>query len=319
MKKNSYRNTLGFTLVELVLVIVVLGIVASIGSSMIADIYKNYVLQRATQKAILKTELAAQQIANLLSYRIPGTTIAKNPDALNDFLLLTETNLSSPEDNTHTVLEWIGADNDSFSTATLPGWSGFCDIIASSQTAIFTPGSNLALTSSIMSNLSDGNVTLGGSKYPAIFFRDIRYKYLDTSGNPQELYQVKSCMGVTDNNTTCISSVSSNADQTLTFQLNAAVPNKVIAEHYKLAWTAYAIWQKKRADNIHFDLDLYYNYQPWQGEQLLATRPHARIATNITVFKFAESGGTLRFKLCSQEDIGEDFNVTICKEKAIIL
>jgi len=303
-------------MVELVFVIVILGIVASIGSSMIADIYKNYVLQRATQKAILKTELAAQQIANLLSYRIPGTTLAKNPQVLSDFFLLTDVaNPTNPEDNTHTLLEWIGADNDSFSTATLPGWSGFCDIVASSQAAIVTPGSDLTLTSSIMSNLSDGNISLAGPQYPAIFFRNALYTH--APDNVQ--YSIKNCMGVTNNNTTCISSVGSNADQTLTFQLGSTVPNKLTTEHYKLAWTAYALWQKARPDNIHFDLDLYYDYQPWEGEQLLETRPHARIASNITVFKFAESGGTFRFKICSQESIGEDFNITICKEKAVIL
>ena len=69
-----------FTLLEVIIVILILGIVASIGSGIIANVYENYLLQRATYRASLKTELAAQQIANLLSYRIPHTTIAKNPN-----------------------------------------------------------------------------------------------------------------------------------------------------------------------------------------------------------------------------------------------
>ena len=322
-KRDILQKKKAFTLLELIMVIVILGIVASIGSSIIANIYEHYLLQRATHRASIKTELAAQQIANLLSYRVPHTTLARNPDNLNDNVLVTDS--TNATDDTHTLLEWIGTDNDGFSADTPPPWNGFCDVDPSTQAAIQTPGSDLALANTIISNLSNSGVSLSGSQYPAIFFRDQRYTANLAAGTWSDYEVLRSdgsgCMGVVSNDTSCISAVGSSAAEALSFQTpGSGVADKVIAEHYKLAWTAYAIRPVPRG-GARFDLELYYNYQPWHGENLNSGWPNtsATLITNVTVFKFAESGNTFRFKLCAQESIGEDFNITICKEKAIIL
>ena len=299
-----------FTLLEVVMVIVILGIVSSIASTIIADVYDNYLIQRATYRASLKTELAAQQIANMLSYRIKNTTLAKNPTNLNDYILVTDgTNLS---DNTHTVLEWIGYDHDSFEAANLPGWDGFCDVNASVGGIIITPGSNLNLAQTIMNNITRNDVP--NNQSPAIFFNDYLYRF-----TPDVEYNV-ACMGLIDNNTSCISSVNFTAnEEQMNFNLNAATPNKLIVEHYKLAASAYALWPAPNPRTGNFDLRLYYNYQPWAGERLAANNTYSTLISNVTVFKFAEMADTFRFKLCAQESIGTDYNITICKEKAIIL
>ena len=323
-----------FTFIELTLVILILGIVSSIGSSVIVNLYQNYIFQRATHHASLKTELAAQQIANLLSYRIPGTILARDPNNLGDYLLVSEVDptLGGDEDNIHTALEWVGADNDGFTAARIAGWNGFCDLGSSNQNQIITPGSNLNLERNIISNLSGGKVNFNttGTPNAAIFFRDFLY-----TKNPDKAYDVKSCMGLVSADTSCISTVrrspggTANRNQTMYFVTGAA-SQKVITEHYKLAWTAYAIIPFRPGTNTpctqgesNCDLRLYYNYQPWDGERLTAARyttiPHATIVSNVSVFKFALLGSTMRFKLCTQENIGEDKNVTICKEKAIIL
>ncbi len=161
------------------------------------------------------------------------------------------------------------------------------------------------------------------AQYPAIFFRDHDRRYTaNLSASAIKRYDVLDCMGMlAAGDNSCVSAVGSSADENLTFQNpGSAVADKVISEHYKLAWSAYAIRPVPR-DNTHFDLELYYNYQPWHGENLESGWPseHATLITNITVFKFAESGNTFRFKLCAQESISEEYNVTICKEKAIIL
>jgi hypothetical protein len=313
-------------MIEVIMVIVILGIVSSIGSTIIANIYEHYLLQRATHRASLKTELAAQQIANYLSYRIPGTTIARNPVLLTDNLLVTDsTNMS---DEIHTLLEWIGADNDGFSSSMLPGWNGFADINASTNLAIKTPGSDLTLANTILSNLSKDStgtsrVTLSGSNNPAIFFRDLRYAQ-NTAAGTLTNYNPLTCMGLTGTGTTCISTVGSSTPETLTFGTPGGAADKVLVEHYKLASSAYSICPFDRGDN-HYDLRLFYNYQPWNGTDLDVTNctsntiEYATIIQNVTVFKFAESGNTFRFKLCAQEKIGDDFNITVCKEKAIIL
>lgn len=318
-------------MIELIIVIIILGIVSSIGSEIIANIYKNYLLQRATHRASLKTEVAAQQIANYLSYRIPKTTLARNPNDITDNIYVTDP--TNATDITHTTLEWIGMAHDSFEASTPPGWSGFCDVDASSQAGIKTPGSQLTLTDTIMRNLSNGDVDLTGSNdHPAIFFKS-RHGYSfdgttpknylalsDPTGNP-------ACLGMVSTDRSCISTVSGSVgnDDTLSFQIGSSVGNKVITEHYKLARSAYAIIQKDNGRGL-YDLKLCYNYQPWEGERLGTVSSSndgcpgtlATIVTNVSVFKFAESGATFRFKLCTQEYIGEDYNVTICKEKAVI-
>ncbi len=317
-------------MLELIFVIVILGIVSSIGSSIIAKIYENYILQRATHRASLKTELAIQQIANYLSYRIPGTTLARDPNTLSDSILVTDA--TAYTDKKHTVLEWIGGDNDSFTARKTPGWSGFADIAASTQTILKTPGSNLFIAGKVIKNLSQNKVNFSNRRLPnvAIFFRNIRY-----TKNPDKAYDVKTCMGMVTTDTSCISTVYrspagvTNRLQSLSFVKGAGSTQKVLVEHYKLAWTAYAVVPFKTDGSAPCsegespcDLRLYYNYQPWDGTRLSSanynTISHATIVKNATVFKFAELGSTFRVKLCVQESIG-DSNISICKEKAIVL
>lgn len=309
-----------YTMIELVFVIVILGIVGSIGSSIIAQVYENYIIQRATHSASIKTEIAAQQIANLLSYRIPGTTLARNPLDMTDNILVTDA--TNDSDYIHIVLEWIGTDHDGFSAKLLPPWNGFCDVMASTQTNIITPGSKLSDANTTMSNLSGTEVSLLGPQYPAIFFRNLKYAHNSTAGT-DKFYDVLTCMGMTpSSDTSCISKVGNSGDENLTFQGNSSTTtDKVISEHYKLAWTAYAIRPVANSHGGH-DLRLYYNYQPWEGDTITTTvwpSHYATLVTDVTVFKFAESGSTFRFKLCAQENIGGEYNVTICKEKAVIL
>jgi len=303
------RSRSAFTLVEIIFVIVVLGIVASLGAEMIANAYKSYLYQHATEKVLGKTELAAQQIVNLLAQRVPGTTLARNPNDLNDTLYVREYTVAG--DTNHSVLEWIGAEEESFSAKAKPGWSGFADVDSSNATTVITPGSDLSFAWSVMGNLYPG---MGN---PAIFFRNQMY-----SRNLP--YDAKSCMGLVDSNTTCISSVSDINGTAMSFVSPADTrPYKRIAEHYKLAASAFALCPKDNGNGT-FDLILYYDYQPWEGERLSGTAcnygtiKHATLITNVTVFKFAEAGNTFRFKLCAQENLGEDCNITSCKERAII-
>jgi len=304
------------SMIEIIFVIVILGIVASLGAEMIANAYKGYFLQHLSHRANMRTEIAAQQIANLLAHRIPGTTLSRNPQDLNDTLDVREYTLA--DDTTHTLLEWIGEEWES-PTARLPdsahpgyrpGWSGFCDVDSSNATTLITPGSDLDFAWSVRDSLYH----LTNS---AIFFRSSQYD--DT-----HKYNAKFCMGMVDSNTSCISGVTKSDATTLQFDTaSASRPNKYIVEHYKLAATAYALCPKDNGDGT-FDLILFYDYQPWEGERLTqnscgdTTIPHATLATDLTVFKFAEAGNVFRFKICTREKLGEgDHNITSCKERAV--
>ena len=220
MPKRTLKRA--FTMIELIFVIIILGIVSSIGAEIIANVYEGYVLQRAQHRASIKTELAAIQIANRLARAIPGTVVRK--DALSDAIPIPITEPGANE----TILQWVGADVDSFNaidSATAvgrrPGWSGFCDIDASTTTSISTPGSNLGLADTIRTNLG---LTAAS---PRVYF-------------PSE----KSGL---------VSGVATTPLAGTTIALSTATP--AVVEHYKLASSSYAL----EADG---DLKLYYNFDP---------------------------------------------------------
>lgn len=193
-----------FSLVELIFVIVVLGIVASLGSEIIAKVYESYIVQRAEYRTNIKTELALDEIANRLRYAIPGTVIARQSPGG------TSVDITNVTASDYKVLQWVAYDGDSFEAITSdsdrkPGWSGFCDIKASSASSIATPGSNLGLASEIITKL-------GGDLGNAVIYFPDGSSYSVRSGSGESI--------VLDN----------------------AVPSgSSIFERYKLAWSSYAL------------------------------------------------------------------------------
>jgi len=148
------KNRLAFSMLELIFVIVILGIVASIGAEVIAKVYESYIVQRAHHRASVKTQLALNQIANRLRYAIPGTVIRKILPGDTAYEGLADQMVLDSTGESYTVLQWVASDGDSFeainsSTSSgverRPGWSGFCDIDDSNATSISTPGSRLSL------------------------------------------------------------------------------------------------------------------------------------------------------------------------------
>lgn len=201
--RKTITNRLAFSLLELIFVIIILGVIASVGSEIIAKVYEGYIIQRAEHRASVKTQLTLNQIANRLRYAIPGT-IVRRVGKTGTAELATSTMASNPND--YTVLQWVAADNDSFQaissdTNRQPGWSGFCDVAASSDTVLSTPGSNFTLANAIQSNL-------GGSGTFSVYF----------PGDPTAHF-------------------GTGAGSTITLTTAAAR----IVERYKLSWTSYAL------------------------------------------------------------------------------
>lgn len=307
----------GFTLLELIFVIVILGIVSSIGSSIIVKLYENYIVQRALHRVSMKTELAANQIATRLSYRINSSVIVRSiPD--NNITQLSEI-IYGDSDTSAQSLEWIGYDNDSY-TATQDrrsGWSGYCDTNRTStdalRTRVFSPGSKLEITKDIIENLSGNTKTIADAAL--LFSVGRRHSTaLGTAG-----FQSATCYGY-DGNASCIHRVS-GANNDFRMTLNSPMATGVnISSSYKLAWSAYAI-VPTTGDTSLFDLELHYNYQPWGGMQYNHTNTQkSLLLKNVTSFKFSEQGGTLRFKICATEKVGDadTVNVSVCKEKVVI-
>jgi prepilin-type N-terminal cleavage/methylation domain-containing protein len=282
---NRYHIQRAFTLLELILVIVVLGIVSAIGAEIVAKVYENYLIQRAHNRASIKTELAALQIANRLRYAIPGTIY--RIDTANGLEAI-DSPLNPASD--YKGLQWVGYDGDSFEAVTgnaanaadrRPGWSGFVDLEdpATDINHLKTPASNLALTNTIIGNLSPSGKGIADAY--------IYFPYDPTA------YQV-----------------SAVAADVITL---TSAASKTLQEHYKLAWSSYALVVEGG------DLFLDYDFIATPAANAAARNNATRrlLLKNVSTFKFKGAGRTLRFKLCVDERIGEDYNITSCKEKAV--
>lgn len=265
----------GFSLIELIFVIVILGIVSSIGAEIIANVYEQYIVQRAQHRASLKTELATLQIANRLKYAIGGTIVRIKSDGTTESI---ESPLSQ-NSNSYIGIQWVSYDVDSFealnnATQRQPGWSGFCDLDESNKTVIKTPGSTLSLTNNIIKHLSGDTKTI---KNAVIYF-----PYSSEEHN-----------------------ISSISGEDLIYLTDVA--SRTLVEQYKLAWSSYALKVEGG------DLYLYYNFSPFVSETLGSHK--SLLLKNISTFNFKGSPNGIRFKLCAQEEIGESFKITSCKEK----
>jgi len=270
----------GFTLIEIILVIIILSIVSSIGTEIIAHLYESYIIQRAQYRASIKTELAAIQIANRLEYAISGTVVRKSS------LFSNAEDINEVATQNHTILQWVGADIDSFNAITstknrLPGWSGFCDIDVSTISSISTPGSHLSLVNMIKKNLG-------------------------LTSKPQIYFQAKSGL---------MSYTATLHPATQSIDLSSYIPSTIstparIVEHYKLATSSYALETRNNGDLI-----LYYNFTPQRAVAIVNAKSQM-LLQHVSTFTFRGDGDTIRFKLCIDEPIGDN-NITICKEKAV--
>ncbi len=302
-----------FSLIEVIFVLVILGIVASISSQIIVQVYENYVTQKALYNVNTKTELASTQIVNRLSHVIDETTIVKDPN----YTTYTKADESvswvrmkdiPADDNNFTIVEWIGYDNDSFAAGATPYWTGLSDYESATRQSFQTPGSQLTQAQTIIQNLSEGKVNLTSSYPAAVIFQQQNNLY--RTGAEYD----PACMGLIETNqTACIFRVSLNSDDNLSFEDNKT---KIVTERYKLSWSAYALVPEENEPN-DYNLSLYYNYQPWNQESYKDGQKELLIP-HISVFKFTENGGVIQLKLCATQQIGEDFNISSCKEKAII-
>jgi len=333
MKQNTFQKA--FSMLELIFVIVILGIVASIGSSVIVKVYEAYIVQRAVHNASLKTELAVNILANRLTYRIDRSLVAHVPGGFGIGDMLPLAGLPAGNADTHRALEWIGYENDGFSTqgsaalATLPGWSGFVDLnhVNTNFNQFISTASDLAAENIILGHL------FPNMQNPAIYFRGVEtYRTdLDAGGNPFRYNAA--CMHSIDGTPGCMFPVNLNAPNTIAFTGGGnriAVP-AVLApvmrytEQYQLAASAYTVAPEPN-DNVGrltdngtqvWDLFLYTDYQPWVANTIYTQGTRRLLLPNVSVFRFKKEANSVRIKICSIESIGDN-DISICKEKAVI-
>jgi len=298
---KKYKKHLAFTMIEMIFVIVILGIVAAIGSGIIAKIYESYIYSRTINTLQTKTELALTKISKYLSFRVKNSIIARKKSPSNAISSL------PMADNSYEILEWIGYDNEGFNgNHHGPGWSGLVDLASpqTSKSQIKTPGSHLNIAKKIIKALSNDKVRLGNQhSEAAIIFAGMptlfdieQYGWNDWNGTIKHDYVFR---------------VRKTANDVLTFIENNAT---TVYEHYQLVWSAYAIVPENNTSDTN--LTLYYNYRPWMGEKY-SDGDKATLMEHVTTFKFRQIGTTIRLKMCVNNPAAGDFNITFCKEKVV--
>jgi len=317
-----------FTLLELVVVIVVLGIIAMMSFNAIMNIYSNYFQTRTVNELETQTEIALEQISKRLEHRIKPSVIARKPSG--EFLALNDSGVNLVAE--YEILEFIPYAYEIFNDVIsldandhvieqggkAGRYSGYADLAKSSPaTGLISPGSNF--TTGVVETIKD--LTCRGETRDATcvdftkkdggvvaIFSDVYYNVQSSFGYsngtvPVSLDIAKVGVKSTDGDTLEISGFG----------------GKQISEQYHLAYTANAIVPEQSADpkdaaNGVFDLNLYYDYRPWMGEKYKPNGEKATLAKNVTRFVFTEKNGVIVLKLCMRAKNSE---ITICKSKAV--
>ena len=302
-----------FTLLELIIVIVILGIIAMMSFNAIMNIYSNYFQTRTVNELETQTEIALEQISKRLEHRIKPSVIARKPSG--GFLSLNDSrvNLNSG----YEILEFIPYAyeifNDVPSGSSKAGrYSGYVDLANSSPaTGLISPGSNF--TTGVVETIKD--LTCKDDASGCVDFEKKDGGVVAIFSDVY--YDVQNSFGYKDNLNLDIAKVGVKSIDSDTLEISGFA-NKQISEQYHLAYTANAIVPEQSADpkdaaNGVFDLNLYYDYRPWMG-QGYKNGEKATLAKNVTRFVFIEKNGVIVLKLCMRAKNSE---ITICKSKAV--
>ena len=261
----------GFTLVEIIIAIVIMGILAGGGYISVRKLYERAAVSRAISDLSFDSMRISTQIAALLQNRIPASVIGYDP-AANRFESIYDM------DHEYHVLEWIGTDWEAFKAG---AYSGLVDMERSDRDTrtLYSPDTDIGEidlgTAALVfaGSFDEGGVLYGGD-------------FNDSFG----------WHGNTHNAVFTISAASHDTNITLD-----SVP-QMIYEKYYLAKSAYAIARTPDIDtsaqciqdlNLSIGentLFLFYNYRPWQGETFCADTNGANHEGNVTILS-GESGG----------------------------
>ena len=319
-----------FTLLELVVVIVVLGIIAMMSFNAIMNIYSNYFQTRTVNELETQTEIALEQISKRLEHRIKPSVIARKTDGA--FLALNDSGVNL--DAKYEILEFIPYAYEIFNDVIsldandhvieqggkAGRYSGYADLAKSSPaTGLISPGSNF--TTGVVETIKD--LTCKDDASGCVDFKDKDGGVVAIFSDVY--YNVQSSFGYSNGTVPVsldIAKVGLKGGQSglngNTLEISGFA-NKQISEQYHLAYTANAIVPEQSADpkdaaNGVFDLNLYYDYRPWMGEKYKPNGEKATLAKNVTRFVFTEKNGVIVLKLCMRAKNSE---ITICKSKAV--
>ncbi len=278
----------GFTLLELIFVIVIFGILSKFGADLLYKIYENYIYSNTFNRLENQSEAAVKQIANRLQYRIKDSTISRVNNSSATIIPIGDST-----GTTRNVLEWAGMDIDGWrgtnAGLTVPDWSGFIDLTASTPISLSSPATAASVDADLAIFFIGSNVDLDGNGF-------------GWDGNAIGTQTDVSMHRVTVTANTISSSIADD------------FTGVDVYEYYQLAKSAYAVSLEGR--NLWF----YHDYQPWEGDDIRTPGTYTKslIMEDVTSFKFTSMGDIMIIQVCVGENnvtgVGE---YSICKEKVV--
>ena len=323
-----------FTLIELIIVIVILGILGTISVQILQNSFETYIKTKEMNKLSFKTDLVLNKIAAKLQNRIKNSVIAVECNATNNECL-TNTNknfisidLLNPSNSyKYPVIEWLYTSIyskrgmwDENKKHIQPGWSGFVDLKQTEignndEYNITTPDSNFSIVQLIDGNWSDSWEVSG---YNNVFDQNLDVLVFSGSDGRGDFEDINNSYGYYDNNATRVFSITPITDTKLNIKAITESNSTTVYEGYYIVRGAMSIVPVYNAKTNDYNLTLRFNYFPWK-HQMYMDGNSSVLATHVTKFKFREDGGILRLYICitSPNVKLSDYNLTICKEKVV--
>ncbi len=301
INSSSSKSRSAFSMLELIFVIVILAILGKFGVEFLAQAYNTFIFSSINSKLQSNSATAVEFISTRLQHRIKESVIARKTNG--DFELL-----SSAGGTDYTILEWIGSDIDGFrgnsdAVGNPPNWSGVVDFNLGDANTIVSPMTDTNRTNILINTLSNGN---SGINDAALFFIGSNI-FRDGFG--------WNGVAITDQNQT-MHPITTTANLNEFAPAVGTGPFSDVYEYYKLAWTAYAVVYEAGTNNKG-ELWLYYDYQPWEGENYKDDGKAELIMQNVDTFRYVSIGSLIKIQVCVKSDLVANEEYSICKEKTI--
>ena len=327
-----------FTMVELIVVIVILGILSTIAIGILLKMSENYVINRETDKLLFESDLVLNELSNILRSRVKNSVIATECNLsldeckrgiIRNFKSLSS--VSKDESYKYPVMEWLSrsiyakrGEWNSTLKRVVPGYAGFVDLKASEKNS--NDDYNISIPYShvdIIKDIEESYYKSWGVSFSDIFndklsvvvfsgpdgrgaFNDINHSY-GWYKNRYPDNKAQKVFGVVQEINNSFLRVKTIDDD----------ENATIYEGFFIVDTAMAIVPEKNREG-DFNLTLIRNYFPWKNQDFTDGNKTLLIS-HVTQFKFREDGGVLRLFICieSPEVKIKDYNLTICKERIV--
>lgn len=320
-----------FTLIELLLVIVITGILGTIGFEILQKIAKNYIVQKEMNKLALKTDITLNIIAAKLKTRIKNSAIGSHADdngnPNGEFISTSNNTIGTVKHNKkyYNVLEWLsysiyskrGMWSDELKRIK-PGWSGFVDLkktenYGDDKYKIVTPDSNFTIVQLIDGNWSE---VWGVDGYDNVLDNNLDVLVFTGASDRGDFNNIRNSYGWYGTKATRVFAINKLSDTELNLTAVDKSNTTTVYEGYYIVNTAMAIVPVKNGED--YNLTLRFNYYPWKDENYTEGNT-TLLATHVTQFKFKEENELFRIYLCltSENQKLKDYNLTFCKEKVI--